>query len=111
MESSTAGTSALAHMVFFSLKDKSPTAVDKLLAACRHYLTDHPGTRYFSVGSRVGDLDRPVNVQDYDVGLHVVFDDRESHDAYQTAPRHLQFIEQNKENWDRVRVFDSYVTE
>ena len=32
---------------------------------------------------------------------------RAAHDAYQTAPAHLQFIAENKENWRTVRVFDS----
>lgn len=99
----------LAHMVYFTLHDKSPAAVEKLLAACRHYLTGHAGTEYFAVGTRVADLQRPVNQQDYEVGLHVVFTDRQAHDRYQTDPRHLQFIAENKGNWERVRVFDSYV--
>jgi hypothetical protein len=37
----------------------------------------------------------------------VIFKDRASHDAYQTAPKHLQFIEENKPTWAKVRVFDS----
>ena len=45
----------------------------------------------------------------YYVALHVVFDGRESHDAYQEAPEHLEFIEGQKDNWKKVRVFDSDV--
>jgi hypothetical protein len=41
--------------------------------------------------------------------LHVVFENRAAHDAYQTAPRHLKFIEENKATWKKVRVFDSDV--
>ena len=54
-----------------------------------------------------GSTARPVNDRNYDVALHVVFDGRESHDAYQIAPRHLEFIAEGKENWKTVRVFDS----
>ncbi|HSO21039.1 MAG TPA: Dabb family protein [Desulfosarcina sp.] len=111
MEPSTSGDAVLAHMVVFTLKDKSAAAVERLLDSGRELLTGHPGTRYFAIGTRVEDLTRPVNDQDYDVGLHVVFDNRESHDLYQTSPRHLQFIDENKDSWERVRVFDSYVTE
>ncbi|HZN35501.1 MAG TPA: Dabb family protein [Pirellulaceae bacterium] len=100
----------LGHMVYFTLKDRSPTAVDKLVAACRKYLTGHPGTVFFAAGTLVPDLTRPVNQQDFDVALQVVFDSREAHDAYQVAPRHVQFIEENKPNWERVRVFDAYVS-
>ncbi len=98
----------LAHMVYFALKDRSQAAIDKLVADCKKYLTDHPGTVFFAAGTLVPDLTRPVNQVDFDVALHVVFADRAAHDAYQTAPRHLEFIASNKENWDRVRVFDSY---
>ena len=100
----------LAHMVYFTLKDRSPAQIEKMVGACKKYLTDHPGTLFFAAGKLVPDLTRPVNQTDFDVALHVVFDSREAHDAYQQAPRHNQFIDENKPNWDRVRVFDSYVS-
>ncbi len=96
----------LAHHVFFTLTDRSEEAVDRLLSACKKYLDDHPGLVGFSVGTRDRELDRPVN-QDFDVSLHCIFQDRPAHDAYQTAARHLQFIEENKDNWAEVRVCDS----
>lgn len=99
----------LAHMVYFKLKESTPAAIENLVAACRKYLNDHPGIVYFGAGTVVPDLARPVNVRDFDVALQVVFDSREAHDVYQTAPRHLQFIEENKATWDQVRVFDAYV--
>jgi hypothetical protein len=100
----------LGHMVYFTLKDRSPPAVESLVAACRKYLTSHPGTNFFAVGTLVPDLQRPVNQVDFDVALQVVFDSREAHDAYQAHPRHVQFIDENKANWERVRVFDAYVS-
>jgi hypothetical protein len=100
----------LGHMVYFTLKDRSPAAVQKLLADCHKYLTDHPGTVFFAAGTLVPDLTRPVNQTDFDVALQVVFESRAAHDAYQAAPRHLQFIEENKPNWAQVRVFDADVS-
>ena len=100
----------LGHMVYFTLKDKSAAAVEKMLQACRKYLTNHAGTKFFAVGTLVPDLTRPVNQVDFDVALQMIFDTREAHDAYQVAPRHLQFIEENKSNWEKVRVFDAYVS-
>jgi hypothetical protein len=38
-----------------------------------------------------------------------VFKSMAAHEAYQKAERHLKFIEENKANWKKVRVFDSYV--
>jgi hypothetical protein len=100
----------LGHMVYFTLKDKSPAAIEKMVEACKKYLTGHPGTVFFAAGTLVPDLTRPVNQLDFDVALQVVFDSREAHDAYQVHPRHLQFIEENKPNWERVRVFDADVS-
>ena len=99
----------LGHMVYFTLKDRSPPAVEKMLSACRQYLTGHDGLMFFAVGTLVPDLTRPVNQLDFDVALQTVFASREAHDAYQVHPRHIQFIEENKSNWERVRVFDANV--
>ena len=99
----------LAHDVYFSLSDASPKARAELVAACKKYLTGHEGTVYFSVGTLAADLDRPVNDRDFDVALHVYFEDRAAHDRYQEAPRHKQFIDEQQANWKKVRVFDSTV--
>jgi hypothetical protein len=50
-----------------------------------------------------------VNVRDFDGALQLVFESRAAHDAYQTAPRHLQFIDENKPTWAQVRVFDANI--
>ncbi|XZE20568.1 Dabb family protein [Pirellulaceae bacterium SH449] len=97
----------LSHMVYFTLADDSAEKIAELVAACKKYLDDHDGVVYFSVGTLNADLARPVNDRGYHVTLNVVFDSRESHDRYQTAPRHVQFIEEQKGNWKQVRVFDS----
>jgi quinol monooxygenase YgiN len=104
------GEPMLAHMVYFTLKDNSAEAMEKLLASCRKYLTGHPGTTFFAAGTRTPDLTRDVNDQEFHVGLHVVFESRAAQDAYQAHPRHLQFIEENKPTWTKVRVFDADVT-
>ena len=97
----------LGHMVYFTLKDNSPAAVEVLVAACRKYLTGHPGTTFFAVGTLVSDLKRPVNQTDFDVALQVVFESRAAHDAYQNDPIHLKFVEQFKSLWTRVQIYDS----
>ncbi|MSQ94503.1 MAG: Dabb family protein [Gemmataceae bacterium] len=99
----------LAHNVFFSLNDSSAAAKTKLVEACKKYLAQHPGTVFFACGTRATELHRPVNDLDFDVALHVVFQTKADHDAYQTAPLHDQFIAENKANWKNVRVFDSLV--
>ena len=99
----------LAHNVYFALKDNSEPAVRKMVDACHKYLSAHPGVVFFACGTLQKDLERPVNVRDFDVALHVVFDSKASHDAYQEAPLHYTFIDENKANWGLVRVFDSAV--
>ena len=97
----------LAHNVFFALKDNSAESKKKLVDACKKYLSKHPGEVFFAAGTLNEELNRPVNDRDFDVGLHIVFKDKASHDKYQDAERHLKFIEENKELWAKVRVFDS----
>jgi hypothetical protein len=97
----------LAHNVYFTLEDNSAEKIDHLLAECKKYLARHPGIVFFGAGTLEPELERPVNDRDFDVALHVVFKDRASHDSYQVAQEHKDFIEANNANWKRVRVFDS----
>jgi len=99
----------LAHNVYFTLKDTSSEAIDKLVRSCHEHLSGHVGTVFFAAGTLVEDLARPVNDRDFHVALHVIFSTREAHDAYQIDERHVKFIERNKDNWAQVRVFDSDV--
>jgi hypothetical protein len=98
----------LAHNVYFTLKDSSDAAIARLVQACHKYLKNHPGVVFYAAGTLVPDLARPVNDRSFHVALHVIFDGKPAHDAYQTAPEHLMFIEENRDNWQQVRVFDSY---
>ncbi len=99
----------LAHNVFFTLKDKSPAKVAELTAACHKYLNVQPGIAFFAAGPLCAELDRDVNDRDWDVGLHLVFETKAAHDAYQDDATHNRFIDEMKPNWLKVRVFDSYV--
>lgn len=101
----------LAHDVYFTLKDDSEAAKLKLVTACRKYLAKHPGILWFDAGVRVESHRRDVNDLDFDVVLHIHFRDQDAHDQYQNAPQHHEFIRENRDNWERVRVFDSWILE
>jgi hypothetical protein len=101
----------LAHNVFFSLHDRSEAARARLVEECHKHLAPHDGIVFFACGARCAELDRDVNDLDFDVGLHMVFKDKAAHDAYQTTPAHLRFIDENRAGWRRVRVFDSVVAQ
>ena len=99
----------LAHDVYFALKNNSSEAKSKLVEACQKYLSKHPGEVFFAAGTRAEDLQREVNDRDFDVALHIYFKDKAAHDKYQDSERHRQFIDENKDNWKKVRVFDSLI--
>ncbi len=100
---------SLSHNVYFALNDNSDAAKATLVAACRKYLTGHEGAVSFGVGTLVGENARPVNDREFDVALHIVFRDKASHDKYQEAARHKEFIAEQSANWKKVRVFDSWL--
>jgi hypothetical protein len=99
----------IAHNVYFTLNDGTAASRRALIEACRKYLPSHDGVVFFTCGIRAEGFDRPVNDQGYDVSLHMVFRDKAAHDAYQGAPEHHKFVDENRAGWAKVRVFDSEV--
>ena len=102
-------TMRLVHDVYFTLNDNSEAARTKLVKDCYKYLSKHSGVVFFVAGERVEAHKRDVNIRDWDVSLHIVFKSKDYHDQYQKAPDHYKFIDENKENWKSVRVFDSFI--
>jgi hypothetical protein len=100
----------VAHMVYFKLKDSSGANRAKLAAACKLLLSGHEGTVSFATGTLAGDLNGPFNDRDFDVSLHLVFVNKAALDKYHEHARHVKFVEENKENWEKVRVFDAYLS-
>ena len=99
----------IAHVVFFTLKDKSAEKQQSLVEACHKYLKPQPGVAFFSAGVREAELQRDVNDTEFDVSLVIAFESREAHDRYQTDATHDVFIAEQKDNWEKVRVFDSRI--
>jgi hypothetical protein len=98
----------LAHNVYFTLKDNSPAARTKLVAACKKYLTGHPGTVFFACGTVCDELRREVNDLGFDVGLHVIFATKADHDRYQDARGTRSLSRKTRRAGSRC-VFDSVV--
>jgi hypothetical protein len=94
------------HVVIFWTDPKKPTAADDLLAGANKYLKDIPGVLHFHVG-RMAKSHRPVVDQSYQVALNLVFPDKQTQDAYQDHPQHLEFVEKAfKPNCVKVVVYD-----
>jgi len=60
----------------------------------------------YNVG-KPADTDRPVIDRSYSYCELAVFKDKAGHDAYQVAPAHLDFVENNQQYWEKVVIFDS----
>jgi hypothetical protein len=94
------------HQVLFWLKKDAPAdARDRIIADGRSLLSRIPTVRQLWMG-RPAMTPRDVVDNSYDVGLCVIVEDVAGHDVYQDHPLHKQFIAQNKELWERVRIFD-----
>ena len=94
------------HVVIFWVDPAKAGAADELVAGAERYLRDIPGTLMFHVGRMVGSP-REVVDQSYQVALNLVFTDKEAQDAYQTHPRHVEFVEKVfKPNCTRVHIYD-----
>lgn len=94
------------HTVYFWLKPGTPDeARDRLVEDCVKYLAACPTVKKLHAG-KPAMTPRDVVDNSYAVGLTVGFADRAGHDAYQEDPSHHEFIERNKEHWERVQVYD-----
>ena len=92
------------HLVYFYLKDNGDA--EALAQGCRKHLTNIPGVLRLEVGTPAG-TPRDVVDNSYGVALMVEFADQAGHDVYQDHPDHVRFIEENKQYWSSVKVFDS----
>lgn len=99
----------LAHTVLFKLKDRSEQSRQRLVAGCKRYLAAQPGTVFFAVGTLAEDIQWSMSDRDFDVALHVVFQDKAAHDAYQDSAEHGRFLDEHGADWTAIRVIDAYV--
>ena len=99
----------LAHSVIFALKDKSPASRDGFVATCEKYLSGHRGTVAFAVGVIAEDVVEPPSDREFDVTVHVIFENKGMLEAYLKSERHGEFVKAINGKTAKVRVFDSYL--
>jgi len=99
----------LAHSVIFTLKDQSTKSREAFVAICDKYLTSHKGAVSYTCGTIAEDVKEPVSDREFDVAVHVVFEDKGALAEYLKSERHDQFVAQIKDKIAKVRVFDSYL--
>jgi len=94
------------HVVFFWLKPGTPPGrIQSMIEDCKTCLGSIETVKDLKVCRPAGTA-RNVVDNSYDVSLVVLFENREGHDYYQMAKKHIEFIERNKEFWERVQVYD-----
>jgi hypothetical protein len=94
------------HTVYFWLNEDAPPGVrDDMISACKNSMSKIPTARHVWAGTPAM-TPRPVVDNTYDVGLCVVLDDVNAHDAYQAHPLHQEFLANFKKYWKRVQIYD-----
>jgi hypothetical protein len=63
---------------------------------------------YFGVGTP-SDIKGVFNVSDYDVALHMAFEDRAALSTYAKTKDHQQFVAEMTANMKGLRIFDSMI--
>ncbi len=97
----------LIHSVFFYAK---PGLSSDELAAWRRgleSLCSIASVERAYIGTPAPTERRPVIDASYAFALTVLFRDVTAHDAYQTDPIHLKFIEDCRRYWERVQIYDA----
>lgn len=96
-------------MFFFQLSDTSPELVGRFVELCRKYLGGHPGQAHFSIGLRALEINRDVSGKNFEVSVHMIFDNIEAFNDYSASPTHEKFITESAGMSPERIVYDSYL--
>ncbi len=103
------GKPFMIHTVYFWFKDEVPqerkVAFEKDLAE----LGKVPSIQSYYYGPPAPTENRDVVDSSYDMAINVHFASVEDEAAYQIDPIHLKFVEECKDLWDKVVVYDNIV--
>lgn len=94
------------HHVFFWLKNSDSIEDSNLLIKGLKDLSSAPTIKDYHIGIPAN-TNRAVIDSSYTASLLVLFDSKEDHDAYQTDPIHLKFVEDCAPLWEKVVVYDT----
>jgi hypothetical protein len=82
----------MAHNFFFQIADNSEVLKTRFIDLCVKYLSGHKGQIYFSVGSRVLQIDRDVSGTNFEISVNIIFEDFDAYTSYSNSPNHEKFI-------------------
>ena len=96
-------------MFFFQLCDTSPQLVERFVELCRKYLGNHPGQAHFSVGLRALEINRDVSGTNFEVSVHMIFENIDAFNRYSESQSHEDFITESAGMSPIRIVYDSYL--
>ncbi len=100
---------AILHSVYFYFRDEvSIEQIEQQRNSILKDLSKIETVKQIWAGSPVG-VDRDVVDNDYKMSLHAIFDNRDGLDTYQTHQEHIEFLNRFKQNWVKVKVFDTNI--
>ena len=100
------GTDGFIHHVFFWLKNpESKDDRNKLIDGLKK-LTKVKTIKTFHIGQPAG-TNRDVIDTSYSISWLLTFASSQEQDSYQLDPIHLQFVDECKELWSKVVVYDT----
>jgi hypothetical protein len=97
----------MAHIVYFWAKPDLSASDRQKFEAGLNSLLKIKSLKQGHLGKPAATEARDVVDKSFNYTLMLFFDDVKGHDAYQIDPIHLKFVEENKQYWTRVIVYDS----
>jgi hypothetical protein len=97
----------LVHSVFFWLKPELTDAQRAEFLRGLESLKGIAAIRQIYIGQPAATQKRPVIDDSYSYALTTIFDDLAGQDAYQVDPLHLAFVQNCKQFWTRVQIYDA----
>ncbi|MEE2730098.1 MAG: Dabb family protein [Pseudomonadota bacterium] len=99
-------TPALHHLVLVSFsEDSTPQQRQQVIEDSLTLLRGIPGVEAVAAGHKA-QANRPVHIQDYDVGIYVRLSSESALADYSAHPRHQQLLQRNKATIAGIRVID-----
>ena len=100
----------LTHQVYFWLKEPNNRQAHDQLKKGLESLLAIENIKSGHIGIPASTPARDVVDHSYSFAYYTTFENLQDHEAYQTHPIHLEFVEKCAHLWDGVRIFD-YVSE
>ena len=97
----------LVHTVIFWLKKDLSEDQKNIFIKEVKTLGEISSVHDFHLGTPAATAKRPVVEDSYDFAITVVLKDMVAHDDYQADSIHLEFIDNCKEMWERVVIYDA----